>query len=97
MSSKTVVRVTILGEEYALRSAATAEHTRAVASHVDRAIRDVMASAGVVEAQKAAILAALEITDQLFRARSAEARLRAGISELSAEVRRWLPPSKRDP
>jgi len=36
------VRVTILGEEYSIRSPASEEHTRAVAAHVDKAVRHVM-------------------------------------------------------
>ena len=66
---KNSVRVTIVGEEYTIRSDATPAHTRAVAEHVDRAIRHVMNTATVVETHKAAILAALQITDELFRAR----------------------------
>ena len=60
MTRKTVVKVTIVGEEYTLRSDATPEHTRAVAEYVDRAIRAVMNGSGLVsERHKAAILAAL--------------------------------------
>ncbi len=89
------VRVTIVGEEYAIRSDASAEHTRAVAAYVDRAIKQVMHSATMVESHKAAILAALEITDELFRARAARAEVADGMRALAADVRRWLPPAKR--
>ncbi|HJR41303.1 MAG TPA: cell division protein ZapA [Gemmatimonadaceae bacterium] len=92
---KTSVKVTILGEEYGIRSDATPEHTRAVASYVDEAIRRVMSGGNVVESQKAAILAALQITDELFAARSARGDMAGIIESLTEEVRRWLPPSKR--
>ena len=92
---KSSVRVNIVGEEYTLRSDASPAHTRAVAEHVDRTIRQVMNSASVVETHKAAILAALQITDELFRARGDAAELAGSMRELSAEVRRWLPPAKR--
>jgi cell division protein ZapA len=65
-----------------------------VAEFVDRKIREVM-QANVHEPAKAAILAALQITDELFSARSASRELEAGIRDLGAEVRRWLPPAKR--
>jgi cell division protein ZapA len=91
---KASVRVTIMGDEYTIRTDASPEHTRAVAEHVDRAIRAVM-SATNVEPHKAAILAALEITDELFQARAASDELESGIRDLGAEVRRWLPPAKR--
>jgi cell division protein ZapA len=90
-----VVRVTILGEEYSIRSDESPEHTRAVAQYVDRAIRRVMNSGTVVETQKGAILAALQITDELFKARGSSESLAESIQALSDEVRRWLPPAKR--
>ncbi len=90
-----VVRVDILGEEYALRSAATPEHTRAVAAYVDEAVRKVMASGTVVETHKMAILAALQIADDLFRAREALGEAAGGMRQMGDEVRRLLPPTKR--
>jgi cell division protein ZapA len=92
---KQVVRVSIVGEEYAIRSDATPDHTRAVAAYVDDAIRRVMSSGGAVEARKAAILAALQITDQLFEAQQAGQTLAGTVRSLSSEIRRWLPPGKR--
>lgn len=89
------VKVAILGEEYALRSDATPEHTRAVAEHVDGAVRQVMQSGTVVETHKAAILAALQIADELLRARASLAEMTEAVEQLSGEVRRWLPPAKR--
>jgi cell division protein ZapA len=93
--SKHVVRVTIVGEEYAIRSEASAEHTRAVAAYVDDAIRRVLNSGGAVETRKAAILAALQITDQLFQAEQSAEALMGTMESLSSEVRHWLPPAKR--
>ena len=92
---RTSVKVQILGDEYTIRTDAPAAHTREVAAHVDRIIRQVMASGSVVETHKAAILAALQVTDELFRARSEARELAARERELGAEVRRWLPPTKR--
>jgi cell division protein ZapA len=88
-------RVTICGEDYTIRSDTAPEHTRAVAAHVDKAIREVMTSAAVVESHKAAILAALSITDELFRERAAGVEMADAMNGLSNELRRWLPPKKR--
>jgi cell division protein ZapA len=88
-------RVTICGEDYTLKSDTPPEHTRAVAAYVDKAIREVMGSAAVVESHKAAILAALSITDELFRERAANGDMAAAMDDLSSELRRWLPPGKR--
>ncbi len=95
IDQKTVVRVRIVGEEYTLRTDATSEHTEAVAEHVDRTIRAIMASGASVETHKAAILAALQITDELFRERAAAESLTGDLRKLASDIRPLLPPTKR--
>lgn len=89
------VRVTIVGEEYTVRSPIDPEHTRAVAGYVDAAIRKIVSSGTVVESHKAAILAAMQIAGELFEERQASAALAGEIDALSGDVRRLLPPAKR--
>ena len=91
------VRVTIVGEEYTVRSPIDPEHTRAVAGYVDAAIRKIVSSGTVVESHKAAILAAMQIAGELFEERQAAGALGSEIDALSADVRRLLPPAKRKP
>ena len=92
---KQSTRVTIVGEEYTIKSDLSSERTREVAAYVDAAIRQVMASASVVESHKAASLAALSITDELFKERAGNAEMADVMNGLSGELRRWLPPGKR--
>lgn len=94
-SKKNVVRVTILGDEYSIRSDQSPERTRIVAEHVDNVIKQTMKAGNIVDAQKAAILAALSITDELFDAREAGEDLAGSMRRLSVEIRPWLPPAKR--
>ena len=89
------VRVSIVGEEYSIRSPADPEHTRAVAAYVDAAIRKIIAGGTVVESHKAAILAAMQIAGELFEERQASGSLAAQIDALSGDVQRMLPPAKR--
>lgn len=84
------VRVTILNDEYAIRSDTSAEHTRAVAQYVDRAIRQVMSTGTVVESSKAAILAALQIAGELFELREASQDVTRSMRSLSDDVRDQL-------
>lgn len=93
---KTTVKVEILGESYSIRSDASAEHTRAVAEYLDQAIRQITSTGAVVETNRAAILAAMQITSELFQAREANEAVVAAMAELGDDVRRLLPPSKRD-
>ncbi len=93
---KASVKVEILGESYVLRTEAAPEHTRAVAEYLDKAIRQILSGGSVIEANRAAILAALQITSELFQAREANGSLTGAMQGLSADVRRLLPPGKRD-
>jgi cell division protein ZapA len=92
---KNAVKVSILNEEYAIRSDTPPEHARAVAQYLDQAIRKVMASGSVVEKNRAVVLAALQMTAELFDARAALEETTASIQTLSEYVRPLLPPSKR--
>jgi cell division protein ZapA len=94
-TKKNTVKVTILGEEFTLRSATTPEDTVAIAKHVDSSIREIMQSGVVVETHKASILACLRMAGELFEARAKEARVAKEMEALSAEIRPWLPPAKR--
>lgn len=79
------VTVEIAGERHVLRSDVSAEYTRTVAQHVDDTIRG-MPSYHTLEPFRAAILAALSITDELFGARAEVERLRGEIEAKSAEI-----------
>ena len=65
------VRVTIFGEEYAIRSDMDADYTLSCAKHVDDAVQEAHVKGKVAEPHRAAVLAALQITDQLYRERQA--------------------------
>ena len=95
IDQRALVRVRILGEEYALRTEATPEHTKAVADHVDRTIRAIVGSSASVEPHKAAILAALQITDELFKERGATEELAVDLRQLASDIRPLLPPAMR--
>ena len=95
IDNKLVVKVRIVGEDYTLRTEASPEHTKVVAEHVDRTIRAIMGGSSTMETQKAAILAALQITDELFRERSAVETLTTDMRHLAADIRPLLPPAKR--
>lgn len=69
-SEKATVRVTIFGEEYAIRSDAPEEYTLECARYVDEAVQKAHVQGQVAEPHRAAVLAALQITDELFRSRS---------------------------
>ncbi len=91
MSDRQTVIVTIGGEEFSIRTDAGADYTRRCADHLDRAVGQVFSSGAAVEPHRAVILAALSLTDELFRAREETEQLRRRISDaagrLAADVR----------
>ncbi len=95
MTDVTPVKVTVAGEEVTIRSEQPAEHSRAVAQHVDESIRRIQEQAPLVETGKAAILAALQIADELFRSRMDAEHGAERLEQTMEEIRRMLPPSKR--
>jgi cell division protein ZapA len=92
---RTPVKVTILGEEFTIRSAASPEETRSVAQYVDSTIRDIMQSGVAIETHRGVILACLRIAGELFEARRNAAEVHQGMEALIDEIRPWLPPAKR--
>jgi cell division protein ZapA len=94
-TKKNTVKVTILGDDYTLRSETTPEETQAVAKQVDQSIREIMQSGVVIETHKAAILACLRMAGEIMEARAQAAELSEGMRALGQEIRPWLPPAKR--
>lgn len=68
---RTTTRVTILDEPLGIRSEADVEYTRRVAAHVDATLRSLRGASPSLEPFPIAALGAMEITDELFRAREA--------------------------
>lgn len=81
------VRVSIFGEEYSIRSDLGEAYTRECAKHVDDAVQQAHLQGHVPEPHKAAILAALQITDELFRGRTALERQTSSVLERLCALR----------
>jgi cell division protein ZapA (FtsZ GTPase activity inhibitor) len=94
-TAKNAVRVTIGGEELTVRSELPPEYTREVAAYLDAALKRVRDSLPSVDVQKAAILAALAITYELFQARRGDRDIANRMSALADDLARLLPPAKR--
>jgi cell division protein ZapA len=94
-TTKNAVRVVIGGEEYTVRSELPPEYTREVAAYLDAALKRVRDSLPMVESHKAAILAALSITDELFQARRGDREVADRLSSMANDLARLLPPAKR--
>jgi cell division protein ZapA (FtsZ GTPase activity inhibitor) len=93
--AKQSVRVAVGGEEFSLRTELPAEYAREIAAYLDESLRKIRTVMPTLELHKAAILAGLAVTDELFRARRADDDLAHRIESLTEEITRLLPPAKR--
>ena len=94
-TKKHAVKVMIGGEEYTVRSDLSPEYTREVAGYVYQALKKVLAQGGLVETHKAAILAALDITNELFQAKKGEREVAARLTALADDFAKMLPSGRR--
>jgi len=92
---KYAVKVMIGGEEYTVRSDLPPEYTRDVAAHVDQQLKKVLSQGPLVETHKAAILAALAITDELFQTRKGEREVAARLAAMADDLAKLLPAEKK--
>lgn len=95
VNGKNAVRVIIGGDEFTVRSELPPEYTREVAAYLDAALKRVRDSMPMVETHKAAVLAALAITDELFQARRGDRAIADRLAVMTDDLSRLLPPAKR--
>ena len=70
MDARNVVQVQICGHTYTIKGEADQEYILGVAAYVDRKMREVMDKMPVASPSKVAILASLNIADELFKERT---------------------------
>jgi len=92
---KQSVRVMIGGEEYTVKSELPPEYTREVAAYFDTSLRRIRELLPSIEPHKAAILAGLAITDELFQSRRGDREVAARLNAMAEDLVRLLPPAKR--
>jgi cell division protein ZapA len=76
-----VLKVNIYGTEYPIKGTTDTEYIRQVAEYVDSKMRDIDQSTSVKSSLKVAILAAINIADELFREREEKRGLIHGFEE----------------
>ena len=89
-ADRTSVTVRIAGEEHTIRSNADPDYTRRCARFVDDRIVELRQRSGLMEGHKAAILAALSITDQYFQVRDDLERMRTEVAARSLSLVRKI-------
>ncbi len=84
------VTVSIFGKEYTLRGAAEAEYVRDVAAFVDQRMNEVARGTSVASTARVAILAAVNIADELFREQRRRLEEQATLEDRSERLSHLL-------
>jgi cell division protein ZapA len=81
------IRVSIFGRDYSVKGGSDEEYIRTLAAHVDSVMRDIADKTGSLSSGRVAILAALNIADELHKERRRFGEL---ASELAQELEEAL-------
>jgi cell division protein ZapA len=84
-----LVHVEIFGQTYAVKAGADAGYVESLAAFVDGRMKDVSRASGAVDSLRIAVLAALNVADELFRLRREieEAQAQAAAPDSAAQER----------
>ena len=80
MSESNEVRVQIFGTSYTIRGEADQAYVQRVASYVDAKMREINEKLPVASVAKVAVLASLNLADELFREREERRRLSESVT-----------------
>ena len=90
MDSTRIVPVEIHGQQYPIRSALDPAYVAALAAYVDEKMRMASREIPGSDTLKVAVLAALNIADECFRARDAQRSDAARLADRAGELERML-------
>jgi cell division protein ZapA len=81
MDERNEVRVQIFGTSYTIRGEADQAYVQRVAGYVDAKMREINEKLPVASVAKVAVLASLNLADELFREREERRRLSESVTE----------------
>lgn len=84
------VTVTIFGQAYTLKGGADPDYVQEVATFVDERMKEVADSSSVSSTTKVAILAAVNIADELFREQQKRMQAMATLEDRSVQIAHLL-------
>ena len=90
MSEGRVIPVEIYGQRYPIRSTLDPDYVARLASYVDQKVRAAADSTPTSDSLRLAILAALNIADELFRCRDITDARTGELAERAGELERLL-------
>ena len=90
MPENRVIPVEIHGQRYPIRSSLDTEYVTRLAMYVDEKMRFAAESSPTGDSNRLAVLAALNIADELFRSRDNDSQKNGAIAERTQELEKLL-------
>ncbi len=90
MSSSRVVIVDIAGQQYPIRSSLDEKYVAALAAYVEQKMAAAATSAPTSDTVGLAVLVALNIADELFRARDQQSNARGELNDRALRLERMV-------
>lgn len=84
------MKITVAGQRLAVRTSAKPAYVRELADFVTDKMEEVRASGRHATTQSLALLAAMNIADELYRLREHQAKLKRQVRERSERILRYL-------
>ncbi len=88
--NKATIKVNIYGEEYPIKSEADITYVEEVASYVDKKMKEVADKLPQNSPAKVAVLAALNIADELYRERQEKEEQLSEVEKKASHLLEWL-------
>ncbi len=90
-----LVHVDVFGQTYAVRAGADPGYVESLATFVDGRMKDVSRNSGAVDSVRIAVLAALNLADELFRLRRDLEQAQHGLEEARSRLKRGASSDER--
>lgn len=86
MTEKSTEKVEIFGQEYKIKGVGNPQYIQKIAGYVDKKMREIAHSSGIMSQSRIAILAALNITDELYQERDERDRVQEEFAGKAARL-----------
>lgn len=86
MTEKSTEKVEIFGQEYKIKGVGNPQYIHKIAGYVDKKMREIAHSSGIMSQSRIAILAALNIADELYQERAERDNIQAELEGKAARL-----------
>jgi cell division protein ZapA len=86
MAEKSTEKVEIFGQEYKIKGVGNPQYIHKIAGYVDKKMREIAHSSGIMSQSRIAILASLNIVDELYQEREKREKAESELKQQAARL-----------